>query len=314
MLSLGDQSVIVPPHKAQPTRKARISPDKATQTLSNVHGKACETFFKRHTVFTAEAFHAHLAVHGTKPSAQQCIRILREYVEAGRLHPLRLGAYLTRTAARSLDQEPVTNLIQIAAHMTPDAVLAYHTALECYGLAYSVWFHALYAARNPANPLRLATGLVRGTPFPQTLKTARIEHLETALTPKNGLRITTVERTLVDIADRPHLGGDWSEVARGYGNAASVVHFGRPLPDVQRMVAYALRLDHAFTCAKVGFLLDLYKTEWDLDSALLQPLIKACPRQARPLDPRYTDMPASLVTPWNLIAPLWVQQRTWEDY
>ena len=130
MLSLGktDQRVIAQPHKAQPTRKARISPDKATQTLSNVHGKACEAFFKRHTVFTAEAFHAHLAVHGAKPSAQQCIRILREYVEAGRLHPLRPGAYLTRTAARSLDQEPVTNLIQVAAHMTPDAVLAYHCA------------------------------------------------------------------------------------------------------------------------------------------------------------------------------------------
>lgn len=110
------------------------------------------------------------------------------------------------------------------------------------------------------------------------------------------------------------MGGNWSEIARGYGNAAFVVHFDRPLPDVQRMVAYALRLDNAFTCAKVGFLLDLYKTEWGLDFALLQPLIKACPRQARPLDPRYKDMPASLVTPWNLIVPLWVQQRTWEDY
>lgn len=129
MLSLGktDQRVIVQSHKAQPTRKARLS-DKATQTLSNAHGKACEAFFKRHTVFTAEAFHAHLAVHGAKPSAQQCIRILREYVEAGRLHPLRPGAYLTRTAARSLDQEPITNLIQIAAHMPLDAVLAYHCA------------------------------------------------------------------------------------------------------------------------------------------------------------------------------------------
>ena len=282
--------------------------------LSGVNRKACEAFFKRRTAFTAEAFHAHLTVHGAEPSAQQCARILRAYVAADRLHPLRPGAYLLRTAARSLDQEPVTNLIQIAAHMTTDAVLAYHTALECYGLAYSVWFHALYAARKPAEPLPLATGLVRGAPFPQTLQTARTEHLETALTPKNGLRITTVERTLVDIADRPHLGGNWSEIARGYGNAASVMHFGRPLPDVQRMVAYALRLDNALTCAKVGFLLDLYKTEWGLDAALLPPLIKACPRQARPLDPRYTDMPASLVIPWNLIVPLWVQQRTWEDY
>lgn len=157
---------VIPWQDRSARHRATHPESKAMQTLSNVHGKACEAFFKRHTVFTAEAFHVHLAGHGTKPSAQQCIRILREYVEAGRLHPLRPGAYLSRTTARSLDQEPVTNLIQIAAHMTPDAVLAYHTALECYGLAYSVWFHALYAARNPAEPLRLATGLVRGTPFP----------------------------------------------------------------------------------------------------------------------------------------------------
>ena len=130
MLSLGkvDHRVIVQPHKAQPTRHARISPDKATQTLSSANGKACEEFFKRHTVFTAEAFHAYLTVHGAEPSAQPCARILREYIEAGRLHSLRPGAYLPRTAARSLDQEPVTNLIQIAAHMTLDTVLAYHYA------------------------------------------------------------------------------------------------------------------------------------------------------------------------------------------
>lgn len=227
---------------------------------------------------------------------------------------MKRGLYALRPAAGPVEQEPAVSLLQVAARMTPDAVLAYHTALECYGLAHNVWFHVLYAARKPARPLRLAMGLVRGATFARALQQAGREHQETAWTPKNGLRITTVERTLVDIADRPRLCGNWSEIARGYSYAAHGTSFGLPLPDVNRMIAYALSLNNAFTCAKVGFLLEMHGAEWGLAPVRLQPLMAACPRQPRHLDPRYADMPASLVVPWNLIVPLWVQQRDWEAY
>ena len=280
----------------------------------NVDAAACEAFFETHSVFTADEFHAHLAAQRRRGSAQQRARALHAYVRAGRLHRLKRGLYALRPAAEPVDQEPVVSLLQVAARMTPDAVLAYHTALECYGLAHNVWFHVLYAARKPAKPLRLTTGLVRGAAFARALQQAGREHQETTLTPKNGLRITTVERTLVDIADRPRLCGNWSEIARGYSYAAHGTAFGLSLPDVNRMIAYALVLNNAFTCAKVGFLLDMHGTEWGLDSVRLQPLIAACPRRPRHLDPRYADMPASLVAPWNLIVPLWVQQRDWDAY
>lgn len=280
----------------------------------NVDAAACEAFFETHSVFTADEFHAYLAAQRRRGSAQQRTRALHAYVRAGRLHRLKRGLYALRPAAEPVDQEPVVSLLQVAARMTPDAVLAYHTALECYGLAHNVWFHVLYAARKPAKPLRLTTGLVRGAAFARALQQAGREHQETTLTPKNGLRITTVERTLVDIADRPRLCGNWSEIARGYSYAAHGTAFGLSLPDVNRMIAYALVLNNAFTCAKVGFLLDMHGTEWGLDSVRLQPLIAACPRRPRHLDPRYADMPASLVAPWNLIVPLWVQQRDWDAY
>lgn len=167
------------------------------------------------------------------------------------MHRLKRGLYALRPASGPVDQEPAVSLLQVAARMTPDAVLAYHTALECYGLAHNVWFHVLYAARKPARPLRLTTGLVRGATFARALQQAGREHQETAWTPKNGLRITTVERTLVDIADRPRLCGNWSEIARGYSYAAHGTSFGLPLPDVNRMIAYALSLNNAFTCAYV---------------------------------------------------------------
>ncbi len=176
----------------------------------------------------------------SRRSAQQSARALYAYVRAGRLHRLKRELYALRPAAGSVDQEPVVSLLQVAARMTPDAVLAYHTALECYGLAYNVWFHVLYAARKPARPLRLTTGLVRGATFARALQQAGREHQETTLTPKNGLRITTVERTLVDIADRPRLCDNWSEITRGYGYAAHGTSFGLTLPDVNRMIAYAL--------------------------------------------------------------------------
>ena len=75
----------------------------------------------------------------SRRSAQQCARARCTHTYAqGACNRLKRGLYALRPAAVPVDQKPAVSLLQVAARMTPDAVLAYHTALECYGLAHNV--------------------------------------------------------------------------------------------------------------------------------------------------------------------------------
>ena len=65
------------------------------------------------------------------------------------------------------------------------------------------------------------------------------------------LRVTNLERTLVDVLDRPGLSGSWEEIWR---SLESVEFF-----DLDKVVEYALLLGNATTAAKVGFFLEQHR-------------------------------------------------------
>ena len=280
----------------------------------NAEIRLCESFFDAHSVFTADEFRMCLTAQA--PRACHPARLLQGYVAAGRLHRIKRDLYAPRCPALPANQEPVGSLAAVAARMTADAVLAYHTALECYGMAYSVWFYTVYAARKPKKNLRVAAGLIRGTTFPRALRAAGAEYVETTAQARHGWRLTTVERTLVDIVDRPDLSGGWDEVLHGYDAAPFMLSVAAPERrlDVTRMVNYAQSLGKSSTCAKVGFLLDLYRQEWQFDAAVLEPLLAQRPRQRRYWEPRALRLPAAWAPKWNLMAPCWIQRREWRRY
>lgn len=277
----------------------------------------CEAFFESHSVFTADEFQAYLAARAPQRARQQA-RLLRAYVATNRLHTLKRGLYASRRASLPSDREPAVSLAHVAARMTPDAVLAYHSALECYASDYSLWHHAIYVSRKPVKPLRVSSGWVRGTAFPRALRDMGLEDTETTVTYRHALRVTTIERTLVDIVNRPDLCGGWGEVMHGYdlaGTLYPVLEPGRTI-DAERMVAYALALQCNLTCAKVGFMLDMHGAQWGWDASVLAPLLKARPRQVRYWSPRARSGrdSATLVPKWNLIVPDWIRQRAWRRH
>ena len=118
------------------------------------------------------------------------------------------------------------------------------------------------------------------------------------------VRVTSLERTLVDAVDRPDLAGGWEEVWR---SLASIEFL-----DVDRVVAYALQLDNATTIARVGFVLSQHRDTWMITDRQLQPL-----RDRRPKRPHYLDRSrresGRLVKDWNLVVPPDVLDRTWGE-
>lgn len=116
------------------------------------------------------------------------------------------------------------------------------------------------------------------------------------------VRVTNLERTMVDVLDRPQLGGGWEEIWR---SLESVEFF-----DLDAVVDYALLLGNATTIAKAGFFLEQHRERLMVEERHLEQLRKHGPRAPFYLS-RSQRHPGKLVAGWNLVVPLEVLERRW---
>ena len=140
-----------------------------------------------------------------------------------------------------------------------------------------------------------------GEPLRQAAAAER--HVTTQRHAGGTVRVTTLERTLVDVLDVPGKAGGWEEVWR----SLEMVEFF----DLDAVTSYAAKLGSALTAARVGFFLEQRRDALMVEDKHLDRLRRLRPRQPRYLDVRRT--PGKLVTSWNLIVPDDVLGRTWAD-
>jgi hypothetical protein len=116
------------------------------------------------------------------------------------------------------------------------------------------------------------------------------------------VRVTSPERTLVDVLDRPRLAGTWEEIWRSLESIPAV--------DVEHVVAYASLLSSATTVARVGFFLEQHRSRIRVTGHQLQIL-----HALQPASVSYLDKGArgTLVRQWNLVVPEEVLHRSWEE-
>lgn len=98
----------------------------------------------------------------------------------------------------------------IAAKLTKDVVISYHTALEFHGHAYSVHEHFIYIASPPLRFFTFHTHLFRGVKFPESLCRTSQNNFGVVAMNRSGIEVhaTNLERTAVDPLSRPDLFGD----------------------------------------------------------------------------------------------------------
>jgi predicted transcriptional regulator of viral defense system len=110
-----------------------------------------------------------------------------------------------------------------------------------------------------------------------------------------ALRVTTLERTLVDVLDRPALAGGWEEVWRSLEGVDVYL-------DIERTVRYALLLNNATSAAKLGYFLAQNQERLQVPDDALNPL-----RAHMPKRPHYVERgqrsEARLLRDWNLMVP-----------
>ena len=107
------------------------------------------------------------------------------------------------------------------------------------------------------------------------------------------LRVTNIERTLVDSLDRPDLCGGPEEVWRSLENVSAI--------DPGLLERYVELIGSATLAAKVGFFLESHREELAVPSALIERL-----RGMRPRAPVRFDRKSrgKLLKSWSLIVPL----------
>ena len=259
-------------------------------------------FFAAHPVFThAEFVAAHTAGGRSEHTSNS---LLAKHLAAGRLLRIRRGLYAT--VPTGLDpREASPDPYLVATKLREDAVVAYHAALAYHGKAYSVWRRYQYLTADRG---RLFT--FRGQEFVPVQAPLPVRSLPdfgggVLVRPHMGgeVRVTTLERCLVDLLHASEHGGGWEEIWR----SLEMVEFF----DLRAVVEYTLRLRSALTAARVGFFLEQHREEWMVEEKHLEPLLRSAPAQPRYLSPRRE--PGRLVARWNLVVPEYVLHRRWEE-
>ncbi len=261
-------------------------------------------FLSQHAVFTLHELDRFLSARGSgNPNTRKSL--LTYYRKQGRIIPIRRGLYATVPVGC----DPGSILVDpylVAVKLAPDAMLAYHTALEFHGKAYSVHMRLHYVSASKSIPLTFqGHQFIRAT-VPAALTAKGEEMWGVIRRNRSGvdLRITILERTLVDVLDRPDLSGSLEEIWR---SLESVEFF-----DLDQVIAYVLILENATTAAKVGFFLEQHKDVLMVEDVHLEPL-----QRLRPRHPHYflrgRRDECRWVGAWNLMVPMEILEKSWEE-
>lgn len=261
-------------------------------------------FLSQYAVFTVEELDRFLSDRGSgKPNTRKSL--LTYYRNQGRIVRVRRGLYATVPFGANPTTSPVDPYL-VAAKMSADAVLAYHTALEFHGKAYSLYTKLIYVSASKSLPLKFQSHEIRGVPVPHPLRAKGKEMFGVTCHKRSGveLRVTNLERTLVDVLDRPGLTGSWEEIWR---SLESVEFF-----DLDQVVEYAHLLENATTAAKVGFFLEQHKETLMVDDTHLNHL-----RKLRPQQPHYLirgkRKSCRWIKDWNLMIPVQILNKSWGE-
>jgi predicted transcriptional regulator of viral defense system len=263
-----------------------------------------DEFFRKNPVFTGEDMAKHISLQG-KSGGRTQEALLAYHQRTGQIIRIRRGLYAVIPRGASKDLFTVDPYL-IASRLASDAVLSHHTALEFHGRAYSLFTHITYSASRPLGSISFQSHVFRGTKFPKDLESQGKTQTGVLIAEHAGisLRVSSLERALVETLDRPDLSGSWEEIWR---SLESIEFF-----NLDKVLAYTLLLKNATTAAKVGFFLEQHQAQFMVEDRYLKMLHDIRPRQAHYLD-RSKRKTGRLVKKWNLVVPVEVLERTWGE-
>jgi predicted transcriptional regulator of viral defense system len=259
-------------------------------------------FFEAHPVFRYEEFAAFMVSQGTT-RPQSWRQQLSYHQKVGNLIHIRKFIYAVKPP---FSQDQGVDPYLLASKLTADAILSYHTALELYGLAYTTFSEFTFLINKQIQPFTYEAQRFRGISQPKALINDGNAGYGIEEVKRAGMiiKLTSLERTLVDVLDRPDLGGGWEEIWRSLDNITKL--------DTNKVVEYSLLLKNATTVAKVGYFLEQRPSYLAANKDSINKLLSHVPKQ-----PHYmshdSQEKGKYIEKWQLIVPLEIINRSWEE-
>lgn len=261
-------------------------------------------FFFTNPVFTHQEFVGFLDPEGTR-NRDSIEALLAYHVKVGHVVRVRRGVFAV-VPRGTMPTAVRPDVFQLSMKLADDAVIAFHSALEFQGRAYSLFSRHYFVTRHRLRPFVFAGTTYVPVELSTVLCSSSGPQSGTKSVPYKGgtVNVTTFERTLVDVLDSPQYCGGWEEAWR---SLESVDFF-----DLDAVIELTLLRRNATLNAKVGFYLSQHREELMVEDVHLNALLPHVPKQARYMDRKMRGS-ASLVQPWNLIVPDAIQLRSWEE-
>lgn len=262
-----------------------------------------ELFFRQHPIFTRKLFDQIMGPGGKRENTLK--NTLAHHLKQGHIVRIKRGLFASIPYGADPKKYPI-NPYLIASHFSDDAVIGYHTALSYYGTTYSSSYRFIYLTESKQKPLEFRGNTYQPTRFPSVLVSQDQMHRYVSKEDVQGMDvlITSKERTMVDVMDRPLLGGGWEEIWRSLDMIERL--------KIEHIIDYALMLNVATTIAKVGFYLEQRKEALSVPDSLLEKLQQHCP-----VSPHYMDgisqSKCKFISRWNLMVPKSLINRDWEE-
>jgi predicted transcriptional regulator of viral defense system len=266
--------------------------------------RSLETFFALNPVFTFDEAKDYLSAHAKMRSSVP--KLLHYHHKMGRILLIRRGLYYVVPAGTLAATCPVDGQL-VASKMVADAVLGYHTALDVHGVSHTVWSSFYFPTKTRAKgPFTFRGCTYQAVSIPTALvKTVQADFgVMTIERMGVKMKVTTLERTLVDVLDRPQLGGGWEEIWKSFEGVEYL--------DLEQIIEYALLLSNRLVIAKVGYFLDTHREQFRVTEKHLEKLHRFPMSQARYVE-RVSKGPQKLIPSWNLIIPQALHERSWEE-
>jgi len=263
-------------------------------------------FFEKHPVFTLDEFKRYaISQHSLNENTQK--EILAYHLRKKNITRIRRGLFASIPLSfRDTAESYVIDPYLIAGRINDDAVLAYHSALDFHGVSYTLSQQMIFLSQQKIQPFVYQQTEFTRLPLSNTLVEKKKTNTEVMSVDRQGLniKVTSLERTIVDALDRPEYAGGFEEIWR------SAAHI--PILNFDKMIEYAILLDNATTIAKLGFFLEQYQKQFNVDEKALIKLQAKKPAGVHYLE-RSKRETGKFMSRWNLMVPRRIIEQEWEE-
>lgn len=263
-----------------------------------------DSFFEEYPVFSTKELKNYLIK--IKAENVEDYRILLNYhIKKGRILKICRGLYAV-VPLNIPSSSYMPDSFLIAGKRTEDSILGYHTAQEYYGNAYAQFNTRMIITSKNIRLIKFRGVNYKPIKPPKALVRKSKERFLVNNIDIRGqiIRITSKERTFVDMLDRINLCGGVEEVWRSLQMTEYI--------NTDDLFSYLEKLENSVTAAKVGFFLERNIEIIRNNEDFLRELEKLKPSSICYFN-RSRNHHTKVSKRWNLAIPEYVWNEEWEE-